>query len=119
MTLHSLIELRYPDPCPAWVPECQWLPYEFEYGKDFDSNTLTGVAGSRTFTKDLLSLDFDLTLQAGVDYYLFLDTGGSTDLWPWLPYNIQVSTVPLPASAWLLGSSLLGLAGLRRRNKAA
>jgi hypothetical protein len=29
----------------------------------------------------------------------------------------EVSAVPVPAAAWLLGSSLIGFAGLRRKNK--
>ncbi len=33
--------------------------------------------------------------------------------------NLTVSAVPLPASAWLLGSGVLGLLGLGRRRKAA
>jgi hypothetical protein len=37
-----------------------------------------------------------------------------------LTYTIAgVSAVPLPAAVWLLGSGLLGLAGIGRRKKAA
>jgi hypothetical protein len=31
--------------------------------------------------------------------------------------NIDVTPTPIPAAAWLLGSGLLGLVGIRRRNK--
>jgi hypothetical protein len=30
--------------------------------------------------------------------------------------NIDVTPTPIPAAAWLLGSGLLGLIGIRRRN---
>lgn len=121
MTLHPLTETLYVyPPCSPHGGLCGGpFPYESQYGADFDSNTLTDVVGSRTFTPDLMSLDFNLTLQDGVDYYLFVNTGGSTDLWPWRPFTIEVTSVPVPASAWLLGSSLLGLAGLRRIKQAA
>ncbi len=33
--------------------------------------------------------------------------------------NLQVQPVPLPATAWLLGSAIVGMATLRRRNNAA
>jgi len=33
--------------------------------------------------------------------------------------DASVSTVPVPAAAWLFGSALLGLAGIKRRNKVA
>ncbi len=42
--------------------------------------------------------------------------------WPLLAAsfdNVQVSTVPLPAAAWLFGSSILGLIGFSKRKKAA
>jgi hypothetical protein len=32
--------------------------------------------------------------------------------------NVSVSAVPIPAAAWLFGSGLIGLAGLKRRQKA-
>lgn len=34
------------------------------------------------------------------------------------PIGLEISAVPLPAAAWLLGSGLLGLAGLVRRRRA-
>ena len=34
-------------------------------------------------------------------------------------YVAGINEVPLPAAAWLFGSALLGLAGLRRRKIAA
>lgn len=41
------------------------------------------------------------------DLDLFFDTSGNT---------LVVSQVPVPAAVWLLGSGLLGLIGIRRRN---
>ena len=40
--------------------------------------------------------------------------GSSTDL-----YVAGINEVPIPAAAWLFGSALLGMAGLRRRKMAA
>jgi hypothetical protein len=40
-----------------------------------------------------------------------LDYGGIT------PASVDLATVPLPASAWLLGSGLIGLIGIARRKK--
>jgi hypothetical protein len=31
--------------------------------------------------------------------------------------TLQTSAVPVPAAAWLFGSALIGMAGLRRRKK--
>jgi hypothetical protein len=31
--------------------------------------------------------------------------------------NVNVESVPIPAAAWLLGSGLLGLAGVARRQR--
>ena len=31
--------------------------------------------------------------------------------------NLEVTSVPVPAAAWLMGSALLGLAGMKRARK--
>ena len=45
-----------------------------------------------------------------------IGTSGQTIQWT-LGTKDQVSSVPVPAALWLLGSSVLGYAGLRRKNK--
>lgn len=47
------------------------------------------------------------------DGFWFLSSTGE------LSYDIPTSAVPLPAAVWLLGSGLLGLAGIGRRRSAA
>lgn len=44
---------------------------------------------------------------------------GSVHTSAWVFSGINVSSVPVPAAAWLLGSGLLGLVGVARKSKAA
>jgi hypothetical protein len=39
-------------------------------------------------------------------------------LYAWAVHDGDVSAVPIPATAWLFGSGLLGLVGIARRKKA-
>ncbi len=51
--------------------------------------------------------------------YLRLDTAGfNTSLRNFTATGLAVTTIPLPAAVWLLGSGLLGLAGFSRRRRA-
>ena len=105
------------------------LPFRFSY------NATAGfvVNGSNpddsahnTFPNFFVS--FDPTIQAaggatsGTYVWLFLDDGvfGTDDNHDDFGVRLTVSdgnisTVPIPAAVWLLGSGLLGLAGIRRR----
>ena len=54
----------------------------------------------------------------GESVYLQLDQGGfSTDLRRYASTALAVTNLPLPAAVWLLGSGLLGLAGISRRRR--
>lgn len=54
---------------------------------------------------------------------LFIQGVGVQDLndesWAMDNLSVSVTTVPIPAAAWLLGSGLLGLAGIARKHQAA
>ncbi|MGB1092395.1 MAG: VPLPA-CTERM sorting domain-containing protein [Oceanobacter sp.] len=53
--------------------------------------------------------------------YLFLaeNDGNFLDNDPVGNYSVSISQVPLPAAAWLLGTALLGLIGVSRRQRAS
>jgi len=46
-----------------------------------------------------------------------LDGSNVTDLITGLedPYSIAVNAIPIPSAAWLLGSGLIGIVGIRRK----
>lgn len=49
---------------------------------------------------------------------LYSNPVGSTSSYNFSIDNVTISSVPVPATAWLLGSGLLGLAGVARRKEA-
>jgi hypothetical protein len=68
-----------------------------------------GVVGTGT--------DFVVALDKDVEYKFRVQkigAGGQVDF----DGSITVSSVPLPAAAWLFGSALLGLVGIARRKRA-
>jgi hypothetical protein len=56
----------------------------------------------------------EATLDAGGNFLMYVHNFDITTADPGA--TITVSTVPVPAAVWLLGSGLLGLVGIRRRN---
>ena len=59
-----------------------------------------------------------LSPQSGISHLLFGGTG-SADIRELVLTTIEpITTVPLPAAAWLFGSAMLGLFGVARRKKA-
>ena len=81
--------------------------YEIIYNADLDTSYSMA---------DLLG--YNLDLQAGTTYYLLVAGGQLGSAAGWVDFELDISEaepVPVPAAAWLLGSGLLGLIGLRRR----
>ncbi len=97
-----------------------WNPFLNHFGLQYASS-YNGVGGS-------MEISSPHPIFAGVDH-LYQNNGQDiTDLLPADPrnqvlisynghglYAVYASTVPLPASVWLLGSALVGLIGVRRR----
>lgn len=97
-----------------------------------------GANGKKTYTKMMSGGNYAGLLSGiGPGYEVALDfTGGYTDvyMYTWDIYNstldsgniirlyqdgsavLNPTAVPVPAAVWLLGSGLLGLIGIRRRN---
>ena len=89
-----------------------------DYTTESYSVTFTGLLSSGATVTQTLTLDGTF----GIDSFSFdSDFSNLTSVsWDSGVYgvqfdNINVSAVPVPAAAWLLGSGLLGLFGLRRK----
>jgi len=92
-----------------------------------DATGLTGIGYSSTTTAGG-STSLTLTNLAAGQYSVFIGgnatgctAGGSCASPSNQQYiaNITASPVPVPAAAWLMGSAILGLAGMRRKVKVA
>lgn len=96
------------------------------------TNNMSISVGSATFTDDMVTVDAQLTLDngafIGLDYtstefdgfvsIISTFTGSNDTLaGSWDAASLQVTPVPVPAALWLMGSGLLGLAGVLRRKQ--
>jgi hypothetical protein len=103
-----------------------WATFTYYVGT---SNT---VAGTIQFTNsglgDGVSVLLDPFALGGLELSKFTITGkkgsktvGSSNVTAWSAFYVhnldytKINTVPVPAAAWLMGSALLGLAGIKRR----
>jgi hypothetical protein len=94
-------------------------PHEHANGEWVRIWTDTQGWGMLQIAADKITLGFYLTTLKIFGQGTFYDgkeeyRGSSTDL-----YVAGINEVPIPAAAWLFGSALLGLTGLRRRKVAA
>ncbi len=100
ITLATLYPVDSPDNTPTSVLFTGTLANGATVSQAF---TVTGTSGTQTFAfgsafNNLVSANWDQT-----------DNAFQFD-------NVDVTPTPIPAAAWLLGSGLLGLAGVRRKN---
>lgn len=85
---------------------------------------MTALLGEFSFTDHLLGFNttdiycpwFDFCTQ-NESVYISLADSFSMDMKRLQTTGLAVTTVPLPAAAWLLGGGLLGLAGIARRRR--
>jgi len=82
-----------------------------------DSLSVTGTTylghASTTVSGGTATLTYS-NIAAG-QYSLFIGGNGSDNTNQFYTADISVSAVPVPAAAWLMGSAILGLAGMRRK----
>jgi hypothetical protein len=74
------------------------------------------VGAGTVWFETLSSADATATLFSGTWTLAFIGAAGSATA-ATLTWNPTSTTVPLPAAVWLLGSGLMGLAGVGRRRK--
>ncbi len=98
------------------------LDSEFEliypgFDNDGDFAGLTFLGGSAVFGTAGYDNSFSLTLPGAAIYTIAIGGEGFLSFADNYDYrmHIEASPVPVPAAAWLMGSGLLALAGLRRR----
>jgi hypothetical protein len=101
--------------------------------KSGQTYTLAATVGADAYTADVRNSGFGTKGFSGLNYYgvtyltdvfdsantdlplnWISGEGGITDFGTFGP-NMDATPTPIPAAAWLLGSGLLGLAGIRRR----
>jgi hypothetical protein len=77
----------------------------------------TGTFGLATLTFDVIGADGDSTDITFADSAFggFVAPGGIPVVVDYVPGQVTVSPVPVPAAVWLFGSGLLGLVGVARR----
>jgi hypothetical protein len=71
------------------------------------STTIYGTSGNDALLSFILPSTGTYTFAVGGESFLSFDDSYS--------YNMNVEAVPVPAAAWLFGSAVAGLVGLRRR----
>ena len=78
---------------------------------DANGKICSGIfsAGTPDNGVDTLSINFD-----GIDTFSYISTDHNNGTTTTIDGTIQLAPVPLPAAAWLFGSALIGLAGIRR-----
>lgn len=114
-----------------WYPHFATLIYEIIPGNNMDlvdAQSLFISNGTDVNTSSSITFDLD----PGTDFFVIASMeaaskNGFADAWNTLTMSFDndtglaaasVSSVPIPAAVWLLGSGLLGLLGIARRSKA-
>jgi hypothetical protein len=85
---------------------------------DYELDAAFFAAQSNDFV--LATLTFDADAESDLDGITLSYVDLSDEYGDAIPFNVSgtdINVVPVPAAAWLLGSGLIGLAGLRRRNR--
>ncbi|MDR3415138.1 MAG: VPLPA-CTERM sorting domain-containing protein [Nevskia sp.] len=93
-------------------------------GQNFYNNITADLSGVTAANNDPLFGIRIVNAATGADDVAYNGTAYNNSSGNWRYQNVevsgtQVSSVPLPAAGWLLGSGLLGLMGVGRRKKAA
>ncbi len=101
----------------AWNDPDRWVNNYSLSSSEFEAYTMQDGVEYTTDTMALanaLSTSFTLTSTTDVNFYIwdsyYLDNLGGISL--------NISSVPVPAAAWLFGSGLIGLIGVARRSRA-
>lgn len=101
ITLATLYPMDAPDNTPVTV--------------QFNGHLANGNTVTQSFTVqgDFAAQSFTF----GSDFSNLVSVDWLQDAYAYQFDNVDVTATPVPAAAWLLGSGLLGLAGLRRRER--